>query len=285
MQMRSGETADLQDLYVRQDERTDPGGLVDLYRDLPDTVPQLRDIVSGLIVHVSWAERYGIPADVPLTRATRPVADRLRLIEDSFPGSLTEARPPLKRTFGTCRDYALLLCSMLRSRAIPARVRCGFAAYLAADTYQDHWICEYWSPGTMRWVQVDAQLDRPQVDQLGITFDCADLPPGAFITAARAWLSARDNSVAAEAFGHGGTTGFWFLSVNLHRDVLSLTNREVSAWDTWRDAPLTAKVLGTGALAELDQLADAVTAFEDGSEQFAFLQEAASRNAIPPWLL
>ena len=134
----------IQQHYVRQDALTDPGELAGAYADLPDTIAGLREVVSGLIVHVALAEQYGIPPDAPMIRQTQPVADRLKSIQAAFAGSLTAARPPRSRTFGTCRDYALLLCSMLRSRSIPARVRCGFATYIADDIYHDHWICEYW---------------------------------------------------------------------------------------------------------------------------------------------
>ena len=262
----------------------DPGELADTYRDLPDSISGMRDVVSGLIVHVALAEQYGIPSDVPLIRQTQPVGDRLQSIQAAFPGSLTAPRPPLRRTFGTCRDYALMLCSMLRDRSIPARVRCGFASYFGPNAYQDHWICEYWRPAETRWVQVDAQLDQLQIDDLRIGFDCADLPHGAFVTAAQAWRLARNNAIAANAFGHSGAAGLWFLRVNVHRDILSLTNRQMSAWDSWRDATDDSKILDASALAELDRLADAVVALEDGTDQFALLSEAAARNATPPWL-
>jgi len=41
--------------------------------------------------------------------------------------------------------------------------------------------------------------------------------------------------------------------------------------------------LKVDALVELDRLADVVAAFEDGSDQFTVLDEAASRNLMPAW--
>ncbi|MES5483514.1 transglutaminase domain-containing protein [Bradyrhizobium sp. INPA03-11B] len=274
----------IQQFYVRQDALTDPGELAGTYDDLPETIPELREVVSGLIVHVALAELYGIPPDTPMIRQTQPVADRLKSIQAAFAASLTAARPPRNRTFGTCRDYALLLCSMLRTRSIPARVRCGFATYIGDDIHHDHWICEYWSPADERWRQADAQLDALQIDRQQVTFDCANLPRDAFLTASQAWRLARSNAVAAGAFGHAATTGLWFLHVNVYRDLLSLTNRQMSNWDSWRDAAPAGKVLKVDALAELDRLAELVTAFESGAEQFALLDEAASRSLMPPWL-
>jgi transglutaminase-like putative cysteine protease len=171
-----------------------------------------------------------------LPRETQSVADRLGLTQARFAGSLTAPRPPEKRTFGTCRDYALMLCSMLRARSIPARVRCGYATYFAAGPYEDHWVCEYWCAGETRWVRADAQLDQLQREHLGIRFDCADLPGDAFVTAGRAWRLATTGGAAPDMFGHGDAKGLWFLRVNIYRDLLALTNQHMSLWDTWRNA-------------------------------------------------
>lgn len=64
---------------------------------------------------------------------------------------------------------------------------------------------------------------------------------------------------------------------------MSLTNRQMSGWDGWRDATPDNKVLKIDALAELDRLAEMVTAFENGAEQFAALDQAASHRLTPPW--
>jgi hypothetical protein len=39
---------------------TDPGPYADLYAGLPDEVSSLVQVVQGLMVHVFWAERYGL---------------------------------------------------------------------------------------------------------------------------------------------------------------------------------------------------------------------------------
>ena len=147
----------LPELYSRHDALTDPGVLAGLYDDLPDGLSALRDIVSYLIVHVSWAARYGISPDTPMPRDTQPVSDRLKLIQAMFPGPLGVDRSPEKRASGGCRDDSLMLCSILRQRSIPARVRCGFATYFGVGPFEDHWICECWSAEARRWIRVDAQ--------------------------------------------------------------------------------------------------------------------------------
>jgi hypothetical protein len=213
-----------------------------------------------------------------LPRDTLPVADRLRLIA-AHAGSLAAQRPPEKRTFGTCRDYALMLCSMLRHRAVPTRVRRGFATYFGAAPYEDHWICEYWSPQQARWARADAQLDRLQRDHLAITFDCADLPAAAFLSGWQAWALARSAAAAATDFGHGDARGLWFLRVNLNRDLLALTNQHMSAWDTWRDSTLVDRTMSDTDLREGDRLADAIEA----ADRFDKLRELAAMRQVPPW--
>src|SRR5277367_5752505 len=56
-------------------------------------------------------------------------------------------------------------------------------------------------------------------------------------------------------FGHGQTTGLWFLKVNLIRDHYAINNQEVSAWDDWRAAPEPVRAVDNGEFSLLDTLA------------------------------
>ncbi len=275
-------TSDALQYYARHDALTDPAGWTRLYDELPVEPAALCNVLSGLIVHTSWAEKYGIPSGTPRPRETKPIAERLAEIQQHFDGPLIVHRSALQRPFGTCRDYALLLCSALRHRSIPARVRCGFATYFAGRRFADHWVCEYWTADENRWAMADAQLDQLQRDQLGIEFDCANLPAGAFLVAASAWKLARSKAAAADEFGHGDAGGLWFLYVNLHRDLLALANGHISAWDTWRDAAEGGKALSDAALSTCDRVADAVMA-GSRSRDLSDVQALAARSRVPPW--
>jgi hypothetical protein len=264
-------------LYSQQDAFTDPGAFASLYHGLPTSPVELRDIVSRLIIHVAWAGRYGVPPDVPLPRETLPAAERLKLI-----GSLTNDRGE-RRSFGTCRDYAIVLTGMLRHRSIPARIRCGFATYFTTGPFEDHWICEYWSATEHRWVRADAQLDQVHREHLAIRFDAADLPSGVFLSAGQAWQWTRNGRADDTSFGQGNARGLWFLRVNVYRDLLALTNRYTSAWDTWRNASDDCKMLDASALAAVDLVAAMITDFETGASDLASLAEIAAEHALPPW--
>lgn len=268
--------------YARHDPLTNPADLAPLYAALPVGAPALCDVMSGLIVHTSWADKYGIPPGTPLPRETKPVAERLAEINQLFAGPLMVQRAPTQRPFGTCRDFALLMCSALRHRAIPARVRCGFATYFAGRRYADHWICEYWIAEQERWAAADAQIDALQREHLAIGFDTADLPTGAFLSAPSAWMLARSGDAAADDFGHGDANGLWFLSVNLHRDLLALANRHMSAWDSWRSADEESRRLTDVDLAACDRLAAAVTTAV-ASGNVAALADLAEDKLTPPW--
>jgi hypothetical protein len=146
------------------------------------------------------------------------------------------------------------LCSFLRGKGIPSRVRCGFAAYLGAG-WGDHWVCEYWDGQVSAWRLSDAQMDEVLRKKYRILFDPADVPRAAFMTAGQAWLECRAGKHDPELFGHDDARGLWFIKVNVFRDHLSLNNREASAWDSWRDAPEKKRVVSDGEVALLDHLA------------------------------
>jgi Transglutaminase-like superfamily len=247
--------SDNRQYYASHSALTDPGELAAYFAELPDDIAALCRIVQGVMIHVSWTGKYGLSGDLRLSRETQPIPERLLLIQKLHDAPLLVTRSPSVRTTGACRDFALLLCSILRQRSIPARVRCGFASYLVPERYEDHWICEYWKSSEERWVIADAQLDQMHCDHLDIDFDISDLPSGKFLNAGQAWLMYRSGIEAPASFGHGEFTGAWFLRVNVVRDFLSLHKQEVSAWDTWREVSTEGKLLDDDALNMCDRMA------------------------------
>jgi hypothetical protein len=55
-------------------------------------------------------------------------------------------------------------------------------------------------------------------------------------------------------FGHGEVKGLWFVKVNVLRDHYSINNRETSAWDSWRAAPESQRIVADQDL-RLDDIA------------------------------
>jgi hypothetical protein len=235
---------------------SDPGCYAAVVAELSSDVGVLNGIIQGVLVHSDWLTEYGLDKACfrSASRTTLPIADRLDSIFEKDAQHLQIRRPPGKRAIGTCRDFALMLCSFLRSKSIPSRVRCGFAAYFSSS-WEDHWVCEYWDQQAQRWVLSDPQIDGLLKDRCRIEFDPEDVPRQAFVTAGQAWLDYRRAKSDPHHFGHGQVTGSWFIKVNVLRDHYVLNAHETSAWDGWRDALLSERVIGDHEVALLDNLA------------------------------
>lgn len=275
----------VQSPYASHGALSDPRGHAAAFARLPRDVATLCRVVQGLLIHDYYALKlYGTPPRhiVEASRATQPVAARLDTILAASGQPLDQARAPFERAVGTCRDFALLLCALLRQQGVAARVRCGFARYFSAAGWEDHWVCEYWHAEEARWALADPELDEAHCSHLKIAFDPADMPRAQFLVAWEAWERCRAGAEAEESFGHGEARGAWFLQVNLARDLLSLCKRETSAWDGWRSWPAETRALDEAALKRSDGLAALARTAGGG---LPALDEAAlaALQAETPW--
>ena len=139
--------------YAQQGVISDPGELAYLYEGLPSSLPELVQVVQGSTVHIFWAERYGLKlsAEREAEVQLRTMPRRLQRMLEIDPHPLSQPRPLEKKLVGNCRDFTLLLVSLLRHQGTPARARCGFGAYFLPGHYEDHWVAEVWDVGTQRW--------------------------------------------------------------------------------------------------------------------------------------
>jgi len=221
--------------FIQPGPITEPGPYAALLDGLPGDIGELCQIVQGITVHIFWAESYGTKhtqerqSEVQLRTLQRRLARSLEL--DSRP--LTEARPLEKKIVGNCRDFSLLLVSILRHQGIPARARCGFGAYFLPGHYEDHWVAEYWNAQQERWILVDAQLDALQSEALKIPFDPLDIPRDQFIVGGLAWSMCRSGQADPDNFGIFDMHGLGFVRGDFIRDVASLNKVELLPWDCW----------------------------------------------------
>ena len=235
---------------------SDPADHTAIVVDLPPNVGLLNAVIQGVLIHSEWLSKYGVDESLldPVSRTTLPVAKRLEQIFKRDGRALDVRRSPARRMVGTCRDFALLLCSFLRSKGVPSRLRCGFAAYLG-DGWEDHWVCEYWDTQTQGWRLSDAQVDEVIKAHCRIAFDPTEVPRRSFVTAGQVWMDCRAGKSDPGRFGHGETTGLWFIKVNVLRDHYALNNRETSTWDTWRAAPEATRMVDDHEVSLLDSIA------------------------------
>jgi hypothetical protein len=257
--------------WISHNRMSDPVGYAAAIADLPKDIGILNAIVQGVLVHSDWLAEYGLDGTQlhAVSRMTLPVADRLDDIFERDGRGLQIGRSPDRRAIGTCRDFALLLCSFLRGKGVPSRVRCGFAAYFGSG-WEDHWVCEYWDQTTQTWRLSDPQIDGFLKARLQIGFDPTDVPRQSFVTAGQAWLDCHNGKSDPGRFGHGEVTGVWFVKVNVFRDHYVLNGRVTSEWDGWRDAPASKRLIGEHDGALLNDL--------------AACPEQAFVDVVPDWL-
>jgi hypothetical protein len=268
--------------FAQFGKMTHPGPYEYLYADLPSDVPTLVQVVQGLMVHVFWGERYGLnlseerKAEVQL----RSMERRLARILELDPGALTTPRPNEQKIVGNCRDFSVTLASMLQSKGIPARPRCGFGAYFMPDHYEDHWVCEYWNETEQRWVLVDAQLDELQQNVLKTTFNTLDVPRDQFIVGGAAWKMCRSRQANPDQFGIFDMHGMDFVKGDFVRDVAALNKVELLPWDCWGLILMEYATLPPDDLSMLDRLADLTSAHVPDFQSVQQLYESDPRLRV-----
>ncbi|NLE50268.1 MAG: transglutaminase domain-containing protein [Chloroflexi bacterium] len=258
-----------------------------LLEDLPADIPALVRAVQGNLLHIFWAEAYGVTHTDEQREGVgiRSAAEKLRRIHAANPAPLTTPRPPEARLVGNCRDFSVLLCALLRYHGIPARARCGFGTYFTPGRYEDHWVCEYWRADEGRWVMVDAQLDALQRDTLKIDFDPLDVPRDRFITGGHGWQLVRTERADPEKFGIFDMKGQWFIVGNLLRDLAALNKMELLPWDCWGAMPAPQDAV-TPAMESLYDRAAAVSwGDNDTFDGARALYDTEELLRVPPTIL
>jgi len=228
-------TKEVSSFYAAPGPMTDVSEHADWLSCLPSSVVGLVEVVQGLLLHIFWADRYGVSLteereqEVQIRRAGAKL-DRVRELNGSSP---LVPRPLNEKLVGNCRDFSVMLTALLRHKGIPARARCGFGRYFAEGQHMDHWICEVWDDQQQRWRRVDAQLDDFQCNALDIEFDPLDMPEGQFLSGGEAWRLCRTGEANPDTFGIFDMHGLWFVRSNLVRDLASLNKLELLPWDCW----------------------------------------------------
>jgi hypothetical protein len=245
--------------YTEPGKMTTAGRYTPLLEDLPGGFASLAKVAQGLLIHEHMAEGYGVQlsdsdrASVHL-RSAEQILEQI-VARDGRP--LEVARDPKDRLPGNCRQFTVLVTTMLRSQGTPARARCGFGGYFGTGCFEDHWVCEYWHAGQQRWMLADAQIDAVQRGWFPIDFDLADVPRDRFLVAADAWARYRSGTADPAKFGLSlaGQAGDWWIAGNLMRDAAALLNIELLPWDAWGAMPGPDVPISADLATLFDQLA------------------------------
>lgn len=226
---------DPQQFYSDHGQISDPGPYSSLLDQLPKDLPSIVKIIQGLMLHLHWAAEQGITLNRNRKEETniRTAKDRLAKILELNASSLSQERTLSAKTVGTCRDFTLLLATILRFQGVPARCRAGFGKYFTKGQYIDHWVCEYWHSAEGRWIMVDPQLDEMQIEKLNINFNPLDVPRVQFVTGPQAWELCRSKRADPKRFGIFRMKGLDFVKGDLIRDFLALNKVEILPWDNF----------------------------------------------------
>jgi excinuclease ABC subunit A len=229
----------IRDYYLQQSQITDPGRYTYLFDDLPHGVQSLVKTVQGLVVSLPWEDAYGLdtPRERHLEIYLRTIPEMLKRILELDPSSLVVKRLPEKRKVSLCRDFAVLLVSMLRHQGVPARVRVGFAGYYRAETprYWDHRIAEYWNEELNRWVLVDAMTEEPILERLRFNIDPLNVDRNSqLLLAGDVWQKCRAGKANPQEFGDSPEDlGMPPIRYALLQEFDYLNKNELVGFDAW----------------------------------------------------
>lgn len=233
--MRSNQ--DFISYYSSHSISSNPGQDETLLRKLPNSIEKLCNIIHGLMIHFNNTEDlYDFKPKLEEIREvnTRYMDRILKIILAKDPSPLHKERKPRKRFFGSCRDFSLMLCSILRSKKIPSRLRCGFGSYLESGKFWDHWVCEVWEGKENRWILVDPEIgkEEKQIYDVPADLNNTNLSREQFIVAGSAWERCRSKEADPTLFGpHNIGSGLPFIKGNLLLDFAALNKVELLPWD------------------------------------------------------
>jgi len=247
--------------WRRQTMYSSAGEYAPLYDDLPDDVSALCRVLQNTILHVVWISEksYGITHE-QLKAAGRELCvefsygtaeERLCSIVELDRRSLAEPREPAARSVGCCRDYALMLTSILRHKGIPARVRTGVALYFLGPEgrlIEDHYITEHWNAKEERWQLSDPQIDDVQRPAIEEGLDTIDLPHAAFLTGWQLLEALREDRVPKTVGFPPVNAGFTYGRNKLFADFVGVTGHELPVHSWWGIGEPESVELGDEAL-------------------------------------
>jgi hypothetical protein len=279
--------SDPQTYYTVHGIITDPKEQVDLLEGLPSSIAALCEVVQGCLIHKNTALLLGVEhspdrlEELELRHVSKMLA-AIRVLDNR---PLVAIRSPDKRLIGSSRDFAVMLCALLRQQRVPARARCGFASYFGPNFYTGHWVTEYWNAGHERWVIVDAAVDEIERQHYKITIDTLNIPASQFLVAGKAWQMVREGQADPDRFGLAPDTGRgeWYIQNQLVRDLAALNKVEMLGWDAWGLGDREPQAVPAKAdLDLLDRIAALTLTVNNGLDRLYALYQYNDRLRVPP---
>jgi len=265
------------EFYKKTSLYTDLGLYNDFVKNLPDDIDTLCSLQRNQIIHPfdlldeqmrnDKKSCYGDMTRVPKTT--------LCYENDLFPTAQSMLAELLRRDKNyslnrkiedkihvCCREQAILLVSILKSKGFSARVRSGFAKYVNTTGISagDHWLTEYYDIKKEKWTLVDADMYfyENTKNEYNIDFSLLDIPYDKFIFGAEAYLGLRNSKFKPEEIYYASnplTIGIKASIRGLFYDFHSLMNDEIIFLHVPKYISDKKFLLSEEEYIELDQLA------------------------------
>ncbi len=177
----------------------------------------------------------------------------------------TKNRDVTKRITVSCRQASVLFSAILKAKGIPCRCRAGFMDFgNMGDSYMEHWVNEYWNSKENRWVLADVDGYYEYEPRFG--YSQFDLPRQKFVTASKAWLGSRKNTLdkKLDVFSPNLLEG---ICEYLFMDFHALMNNEI--FYSYQPLYLRGGIQGLNEseLCELDYLAELLAEPDENMEK------------------
>jgi hypothetical protein len=207
------------DFYRQYSSFTDPEEYAYLYKNLPDSLPELCSLIRSQFIHPfaelpryhdqKLEERGDESVKYPTVKS---ILEGLLAYESR---GLVNDRKPKDRLILGCRHNAILLASILKYRGVPTRVRTGHVTYLRPGFHLSHTICEVWNESDMRWMLVDPST--AMVDFSRDKFDFSN----------ELWLKLQNKEIDPDQYGFPGRySGFVSIVGKVCPDLASILGTE-----------------------------------------------------------
>ena len=207
------------DFYRQYSTFTDPGEYAYLYKNLPDSLPELCSLIRSQFIH-PFTELPQYRDIIPKERCNEyknyPTVQSILkgLVTYDSRGFVKDRKPEDRLVLG-CRECSIILASVLKHRGIPARVRAGHAAYLIPDFHASHTICEVWNEKEKRWMLVDPSTGM--IDFSREKFDFSN----------ELWLKMQKNEIDPSLYGLPGShSGLVSIVGKIGPDLASILGNE-----------------------------------------------------------
>ena len=248
--------------YQQFGKQCHPGRYLKLFQSLPTHPCAIQAITNGCFIH-PWDHLLAgrpIPPQRQHEMHLRTVPSLIDHCLAICPAPLTPTRPHHERLMVTCSDFAITICSVMKSQGFAARCRYAFNGYIWPAFYHDQIIVEYWAAQHNCWCRLDPRTSPQELTHKsqceGLRIDHINHMHSPL--AAEVWLACRKKQADPDHFGAGLSKkyhGMAYIRNALIHDLAMMNHHVGLLWDLWGDMTQS---INHHKMHEYDQLAQAL---------------------------